>query len=239
MSTRRKAAIVVGVLFIAAILLLFAGQALYDPILGSSDYLEDAFPSRTTVIVGLLIEFTGTVLAVALIPAFLFPVLKPHNEALALGYLGLRVLEVVLHAVDKLKKLSLVDLSQAYLAGGGIDASTFTAIGSSVRSQSDWAFWLSIVVFGVAALIFYPVLYKSRLVPRWISGWGFIAAVIMLAGTLLPELGLLAGLSGAALQLVFVLPVPLNELVLAIWLIVKGFNPSAIDVKLDGSPFVV
>jgi hypothetical protein len=147
---------------------------------------------------------------------------------LAVGYLGFRLLEIVLHALDKLKKLSLVNLSQSYLNRGGIDAATLQAIGGSIQSESYWAFWLSIVAFAVGALVFYSVLYRSRLVPRWLSAWGFAAAVILLIGTLLPELGLLAGLSGAALELVFVLPIPLNEIVLAIWLIVKGFNSPAL-----------
>jgi hypothetical protein len=234
MNAYRRTAIIVGVLFISAIVMLFIGQALYGPILGSPDYLENAYPTKSKVIIGLLLEFTGTVLAVALIPVFLFPILKGHNEALALGYFGFRLLEVVLHTIDKLKKLSLVNLSQLYLDSGGMDATTLQAIGGSIQSESYWAFWLSIVAFAVGALVFYSVLYKSRLVPRWISAWGFIAAVILLAGTVLPELGLLAGLSGVALELVFVLPIPLNEIVLAIWLIVKGFDADAVTIADSG-----
>ena len=237
MSAQRKAAIVVGVLFILAIVLLFIGQAIYEPILGAPDYLDRAYPNQRTVIVGVLLEFTGTALAVALIPVFLFPILKRHDEALALGYFGFRLLEAVLHAIDKLKKLSLVGLSQRYLDGGAMDASAFQMIGGSIQSESYWAFWLSVVVFAVGALIFYSVLYRSRLVPRWISVWGFIAAVLLLIGSVLPELGAFAGFSGAALELVFVLPIPLNEITLAIWLISKGFNPSAIaleSAKTDG-----
>jgi hypothetical protein len=234
MNAHRRAAVIVGVLFISAIVLLFVGQALYDPILGSPDYLDKAYPARIKVIGGLLIEFTGTVLAIALLPAFLYPILKGHNEALALGYLGFRLLEVVLHAVDKLNKLVLVHLSRSHLEGGGMDATTLQAIGDSIQSQSYWAFWLSIVAFGVGALILYPVLYKSKLVPRWISAWGFLAAVLLLVGTVLPELGLLAGLSGVALQLVFVLPIPLNEIVLALWLIVKGFDAGAVQIADSG-----
>ena len=196
MSTDRKAAIIVGVLFISAIVLLFVGQAFYGPVLDSPDYLEDAYPNKGRVLVGILIEFTGTVLAVALIPAYLFPILRRHDEALAVGYLGFRLLEVVLHALDKLKKLSLVSLSQRYLEGGGMDASTLQAIGDSIQSESYWAFWFSILAFAVGALVFYTVLYRSRLVPRWLSAWGFAAAVILMIGTLLPELGLLGGLTG-------------------------------------------
>ena len=85
MNARRKAAAIVGGLFIFAIVTLFVGQAIYEPILGSPDYLDSAHPSRVTVSVGILVEFTGVVVAVALIPVFLFPILREHNEALALG----------------------------------------------------------------------------------------------------------------------------------------------------------
>jgi hypothetical protein len=224
MTRHKRTAIIVGALFIMAIVLLFVGQAIYEPILGSPTYLEDASPRRTTVVAGILVEFIGVVAAVALIPAFLFPVLKPHGEALALGYLAFRLVEVVLHAVDKLIKLSLIGLSQTYLDGKA-DLAALHAVGEWAQSASYWAFWLSIVAFGLAALIYYSVSYRARLIPRWISAWGWIAAVLMLVGTVLPELGMLTGLSGSALELVFVLPIALNEMVMATWLIVKGFHP--------------
>jgi hypothetical protein len=226
MNARRKAAAIAGGLFIFAIVTLFVGQSIYEPILGSPDYLDSAYPRRVTVVVGILVEFTGVVVAVALIPVFLFPILSEHSEAWALGYLGFRLIEVVLHAVDKMKKLALVGLSQSHLEGGVTDASIVQAIGRSIQSESYWAFWLSIVAFAIGALIFYSILYRSRLIPRWISGWGWIAALLLLTGTVLPELGMLAGLSGTSVELVFALPIALNEIVLSIWLIVNGCAPA-------------
>ncbi len=84
MDTHRKTAIIVGVLFIFAIVMLFIGEAFYKPILDSPDYLDNAYPNRIVVIIGILLEFTG-VPAVILISVFFFPILKKHNEALALG----------------------------------------------------------------------------------------------------------------------------------------------------------
>ena len=83
MSTSRKTAIVVGVLFIIATLLLFVGEAFYQPVLLSPDYLETAYPNRTIATLGILFEF-ACVLAIPLIPVFLFPILRKHNEAMAL-----------------------------------------------------------------------------------------------------------------------------------------------------------
>ena len=226
MNTHRKTAIIVGVLFIFPTVMLFIGQAFYKPILSSPDYLDNAYPNRIIVIIGILLEFTGNP-AVALIPIFLFPIFKKHNEALALGYVGFRLLEAMLYIVAEINELSLINVSQDYLNKGGMDASYFQNIGSSIQSGSDWAFMIAIVVFTLGALMFYSVLYKSKLIPRFISAWGFIAAVAMLIGTLLGMFDLIT--EDSVLGIIFMLPIPVNETVLAIWLIVKGFNPSAIN----------
>jgi hypothetical protein len=74
----------------------------------------------------------------------------------------------------------------------------------------------------------YSVLYKSKLIPRFISAWGFIAAAFLLTGSVLIMVDMFTGISGVGLELIFVTPIAVNEMVLAGWLIVKGFNPSAI-----------
>ena len=118
MNTNRKTAIIVGVLFIIATLFLFIGEAIYQPVLLSPDYLETAYPNRTIATLGILLEF-ACVLAIPLIPVFLFPILRKHNEALALGYFGFRFLEAVLFVLIQINKLSLISVSQGYLNDGG------------------------------------------------------------------------------------------------------------------------
>jgi len=179
------------------------------------------------VIIGILLEFI-CVLAMPLIPVFLFPILKKHNEALALGYVGFRFLEAVLYIGIEINKLSLINVSQDYLNKGGMDASFFQNIGSSVQSVNDWAFSIYVVVFTLGALMLYSVLYKSKLIPRIISAWGFIAAAFLLTGSVLIMVDMFTGISGLGLELILTTPIAVNEMVLAIWLIVKGFNPSAI-----------
>lgn len=227
MSPHRKTAIIVGVLFIVATVMLFVGEAVYGPILNSPDYLDNAYPNRTTVIFGMLLEFT-CVLAIPLIAVFLFPILGRHNEALAVGYVGFRFFEAVLFVGIEINKLSLINVSEDYSSRGGIDASYFRNIGSSIQSVNDWSFSMYIVVFTVGALMLYYVLYGSQLVPRWISAWGFLAAALLLIGSMLIMLDVFAGASELGLELIFALPIAVNEMVLAVWLIVKGFNSSAI-----------
>jgi hypothetical protein len=228
MDTNRKTAIIVGVLFIIATAFLFVGEAIYKPVLLSPDYLETAYPNRIIATLGILLEF-ACVLAIPLIPVFLFPILRKHTEALALGYFGFRFLEAVLFVLIQINKLSLITVSQGYLNDGGTNAAYFQNAGSAIQSWNFWSFSFYILFFTVGALMLYTALYQSKLVPRWISAWGLIAAVILLAGTVVEMLELLSGFPAGAKELVYAAPIAVNEMVLAVWLIVKGFNPAALE----------
>jgi len=225
MNSNRKTAIIVGALFIMALVLFLIGQAIYEPILGSPDYLDNAYPNRVIVIIGILLEFISA-LAVVLIPVLLFPILKKHNEVLALGYVSFRLFEAVLLSVAQILKLSLVNLSQNYLNKGGVDASYFKNTGNSIQSVIYWVDHDGLVylfVFGIGALILYSALYKSKLIPRWLSIWGLISAVAILIASVMATFGI-----SLVLAMLLVIPIAFQEQAMAIWLIVKGFNPSAI-----------
>jgi len=177
------------------------------------------------VIIGVLLEFISA-LAVVLIPVLLFPILKRHNEVLALGYVSFRLFEAVLLSVAQVYKLSLVGLSQGYLNSGGADASYLQDIGDSIQSVIYWvdhAGLIYLVVFVIGTLILNTALYKSRLIPRWLSIWGLISAVAILAASVMATFDLFL-----VLAMVLVIPIAFQEQAMAIWLIVKGFNPSAI-----------
>ena len=227
MDTARKYAIVVGVLFIIATAFLFIGEAVYGPILESPDYLEIAYPNRTTAVLGILLEF-ACVIAIPLIPVFAYPILKEHSPALAVGYVGFRLFEAVLFAVTEINKLSLISVSQGYLSGGEGAAAYFQNLGASIQAQNGWIFSFYLFIFTLGGLIFYSALYRSRLVPRFISGWGFLAAALLLAGTVLQMLEVNLMLPAGAFELVFAAPIAVNEMVLAVWLIAKGFNTSTV-----------
>jgi hypothetical protein len=225
MNTHRKTARIVGVLFIIATVSLFA-ESLYKPILSSPDYLDIIYPNEITVIVGILLE-SIMIPAMFLIPIFLFPILKKHNNVLALGYLGFRSLESVLISIAEINKLSLVNLSRDYLNKGGADASYYQNIGSSIQSRLYWVNTdgvIYVAIFAIGALILYSALYRSKLIPRWLSGWGFIAAIAILTA---PVISASTNIS-PEIEVLLVTPIGLQEMFMAVWLIVKGFNPSAI-----------
>lgn len=225
----RGTAVIVGVLFIIATVFLFVGRAVYDPILGSPDVLEIAYPDRTTVIAGVLLEF-ACVLAILLIPMFLFPLLRREIEALALAYVGFRLLEVVLFIAIEINLLSLLSVSQHHLASGS-DPSLYASIADSIRSQNDWIFFMYVIVFSIGALVLYFLLYRSQLVPRWLSIWGLIGGGMMLTGTVLIMLEAFEGMPALGSEIIWVVPIALQEMVMALFLIIKGFSASGLAPK--------
>jgi hypothetical protein len=217
-----RAAVIVGVLFIIALVLHLVGGLIYGPATGSEDFLERAYPDRTAVTLGVLVEFVA-VLSIPLIGFFVFPVLRRFNEALALAYVGFRSLEAVFLIAIESKILALIDLSEEAQTAAATDGPRLQAIGDSLLAETDRIFALYILVFTVGALIFYAMLHSTRLVPRWLSIWGFAASAWMLVGTVLIMLGAFSGTSDSV-EAIFVIPVPLGELALALWLILKGFD---------------
>ena len=226
MSTYRKTAITVGILFIIATVIGVLGKVvILDPILDAPDYLVQISAHENRVILGALLMFFGA-FACASIAIWLYPVLKKHHGALALGSVGFRVVEAMLYIIGVVGLLSLLALSQEYVKAGTSSASAYQVSGTVLRAIKEWAGQLGVIAFTVGALMYYSVLYRSKLVPRLISGWGILAAASSLAAALLTISGLLVPFSTAFVLMQ--LPIGLQEMVLAVWLIVKGFNPSAV-----------
>jgi hypothetical protein len=158
-----------------------------------------------------------------MIPIMMFPILKKHNESLALGYVVARIFEGFFDTIMAISDLSLLTLSREYVNAVAPVASYFQTSGALLLAEDAWNNILENFPYCLGALIFYYLLYKSKLVPRWLSVWGFFGATLFLATVPLRLFGLIPPST-----VVLVIPLLLNEMVLAVWLIVKGFNSSAI-----------
>jgi hypothetical protein len=225
MNTNRKTGIIVGVLFLTATVTGMLGDSLIGSILNAPDYLINVSENRTQVIIGVLISFILG-LAIVGIAAFLFPILKKQNEPIALGYVGIRTAEFAILLVWSISPLLLITLSQEYVKAGDPDASSFQTLGAVLIAVRYWAWRLVYILNGVLTLLLSYLLYQSKLIPRSISVLGLIGGAVLLAGTPLDMFGLIDVNQGAGL--LTVLPGGLFELILPIWLFVKGFNSSGI-----------
>jgi hypothetical protein len=220
MNTDKNIARIVGILFIigtvAGVLsFVFSGPVLEDP-----DYLVEVSAKENQVIIGaLLILVMG--FALAMVPIMLFPIFKKHNETLAIGSIVFRgVLEAVTYIAIAIISLLILTLSQEYVKAEAPDASYFQTTGALLLAAEDWITHILAIVFSIGALIIYYLFYQSTLIPRWLSIWGIIGGLLYLSVPLL-------GIFGSALDILMA-PLAIQEMVLAVWLITKGFNSSAI-----------
>lgn len=219
MNTPRKTAILVGALFLISYFGVFAGAAFLVPILEAPDYLEKFHPNKIQVMAGTLLELVNG-LAVLGIAALLYPYLKLFGPAAALGYVGLRILECAMQVAMDMSPLSLLALSRDFIQSGRVNASLFQLLGASYLADREAASVMLLVFFVSGALLFYHLLYRSKLVPRFIPIWGAIALVLVVAMNVLEIEG--------NIGMILALPIMGNEIFLALWLIVKGFDPAMV-----------
>lgn len=227
MNTNRRTARIVGALFIAATVAALLGNSLTGSIVGAPDYLVQIAANKNLVVLGALLKIIAAV-ASAGIAIALYPVLRKRNEGLALGSVGFRLVEGVFYLVAALGLFSLVSLGQEYASAGPQTAPAIQAVGALILAVRVWAgFVIGVIAFCLGAAMYYYVLYRSRLIPRWLSACGLGTIALLFSMVLLNAFGERVSEPSGMLVLLAV-PLGVQEMVLAVWLILKGFNPSAI-----------
>jgi hypothetical protein len=221
----QKIARVTGVLFLITFITAIPPVfILYVPVLDDPRYIVGA-GADSSVHWGALLEL---ILIIANIgtAVVLFPILKRVNEILALGYVTARVIECAFIAVGILSLLTVVTLRQE--AAAGADAGSLVAVGKSLVALHDWTFLLGpgfVVGLGNGLILGY-LMYKSALVPRRMAMLGLVGGPLVCASGIAILFGVFD--AGSAWQAIATIPEFFWELSLGIWLIVKGFNPSAL-----------
>ena len=224
--THRNAARVVGVLFIVATVAFSLSVIVLEPVLGAHDYLASVSSSGHLVAAGTILELINHI-AVVGIAVVLFPILRRFSVRVAVGYVAARSIESVLFAVGTMHLVALANISHAFVSVGAPPASYFHTIGDLLLAGHDWDnAALLFIAFSLGALVLNYVLFAKRLVPRWLCGWGLVAAALILAARIMVIFGLQLSSSTA-----FIMDAPImaQEMVFAVWLIVKGFNVAALS----------
>jgi hypothetical protein len=220
----------VGVLYILATVAGIVSLGFTDPVLTADDYLTEVSANETEVFVGALLELVMAV-SVAGIAIAVYPVLKRYTASIAIGYFAARIVEALIFIMGVVSLLSLVTLSREFMNAAAPDTAYFHTLGELFLAARDWGghVVLDVAVFPLGALLFYFVLYQSKLVPRWVSGWGLIGAPLYWVAGFLVLFDVIEPLSTS--MIVLQAPLGLQEMVLALWLIVKGFDSSAIAAQ--------
>ena len=224
MSSLRKTSLTAGVFYLitfVSIPTLF----LYSPV-KEANYIVGSGPDTQVLIGGLLeiiVALAGIGTAVTL-----YPVVKRQNQGVALGFVSMRTLEAATIFAGVVSLLSVVTVRQA---GAGTDA---LATGQSLTAQYHWTFLLGQALLpGINAVLLGSLMYKSRLVPRWLPVLGLIGAPIIFASVIAKYFGVydeLSVWSGLA-----ALPIAVWEFSLGVYLTVKGFKPCAITAEMTAA----
>jgi hypothetical protein len=227
MDTNRKIAVAVGILYIFGTSAAILGLSLTDSTLSSPDLLTQVVAHESRIVVGALL-WLSMGLALAMIPVLLYPVLREYNQPLALGYVVFRgALEPIAYILMAATRLLLILAGHEYAAADASSASYFQSLGTFMLKAHDAINPILIIVFSLGAMMLYYVLYQSRLVPRWISVWGGVAIVMHFATAFLLLFGVV-GHDDMTTLMVINFPIFLQEMVMAVWLIVKGFSPAVV-----------
>jgi hypothetical protein len=219
MDTERRTAQIVGALFIVATIASIAGSIVLGSVLDGDDYLLnlDAYAGQVIVAVGLFLVAATSAFATAFL---LYPILRRHAEGLAAGYVGLRAFENVFYVAGTMGLLVMLTLSQGE-ALGSADPPGVAVLGATLLAVHKWAVVLGTLIFaGVGCIVLNTILFQSRLVPRWLSGWGLLGAAGAFSYGVAGVLGYSTGL-GSPLMLL-AMPLAVQEMVFAAWLLTKG-----------------
>jgi hypothetical protein len=221
MTPTKRAAITAGVLFLVG---TAAGTLSIVAAADGPNYLIEIAGSRTQVIVGALFQLltAGSYAGVAIA---LYPVLRRYGPTSAAGFLGFRIGAGILNMVGALFLLLLLDLSNRFVGAGAPVASYFQTLGALLRTGRDGMNHVAMMLALIAGdVMYYRLLYKAKLVPRWLSGWGFAGLGLAAVASLLVMSRLIEVVTPVYVGVMAVLA--LQELALAVWLIAKGLDES-------------
>jgi hypothetical protein len=212
---------IVGGLFITGTVAGALSAVISAPILNDQRYLSNISANEAPMLFAtILVLIMG--FSLAMIPVVLYPILRRYSEVLALGAVLFRgALEAIAYVVVVLTWLGLVTVGRELADAGAASAANLQDIGVLLLGMQEWSTHIVSIVFGMGALMIYWVFFISRLVPRWLSVWGLVGAVVYVGQTVLA----VAGVEGLAPLMA---PLAVQEMVLAVWLITKGFDSSAI-----------
>ncbi|MCB0731338.1 MAG: DUF4386 domain-containing protein [Ignavibacteriae bacterium] len=203
MNSEKIIARFIGALFLIAMFSSLVGGGLIEDVLSKVNFLDTIYQSATQLNAGVILEIVNAISVIGIAILF-YPIIKIKNESLAIGYVCFRILESIFCLAAAVIPLAIIKLNS--------DAEMLIIIRNTIAST------LIPLGFSLGALILYFFLYTTKLLPRFISIWGFIAVILIMILNIFKF--------DMSIGMFLALPIILNEIVMGIWLITKGFNRS-------------
>ena len=224
MNSNRKKTIIAGSLYIIGTI---AGLLSIAPSIDASDYLLKASANANQVLLAALFQFIWTIAYVGF-AITLYPILRKHMESLATGFLSFRIIAAALNIIGFIILLLLLSLSQEFVKSGTPNSSYYQTLGDLLRSGRDFVNHIAMILTSsIGGLMFYSLLYQTKLIPHWLSLWGLLGTLSAVFASFLIMFDIIDIIT--ATYFVLFLPLILLEMVLAIWLIAKGFDSNVMS----------
>jgi uncharacterized membrane protein len=225
-NTYRTTTRIVGAMYLAGFVVGIGGIVLIQSILGAPDHLATLPATSMLLAIGAVLWLMAAAWDAAH-GVLMFPILRQHNsERIALGYLGFRIMDGLFIAIMVLFILIQIPVGSEYLNAGASDASYLQTLSTVFMQAQLDAYNIAMTTLGISGLILCYSFYKSKLVPRLLAVWGLVGYATILCGSVLEVLGF-------NLLSIHAIPGGLWEMFIGVWLIVKGFNPSAFVPEPD------
>ncbi|MCY9530018.1 DUF4386 domain-containing protein [Paenibacillus alvei] len=214
----RRSAVMVGLLFIVG---LVAGICSVVPVIDGADYLVNASTNENQVLIGAFAQLLMIVAYVG-IPILLYPMLSKHNNGLALGSVAFGIISGVFIMIGVIILLLLLTVSQEFAKVDALNVSYFHTLGELLRDGRDLVNHVATTLtFVLAMFLFTCIFIQTKIIPRWLSVLGLIGSTLSILASLLFMIRFI-GLDTT--YMILNVPIAVQQLVLAIWLIIKGFN---------------
>ena len=218
-NTYRTTARIVGAMYLAGFAVGFTGIVLIGSILSGPDHLA-TLPASSMLLAIAAVLWLMAAAWDAAHGVLMFPILKQHSERIAVGYLGFRIMDGLIIAIMVLFVLIQIPIGSEYVNAGASDTSSLQALSTVFMQAQLDAYNIAMITLGISGLILCYSFYKTKLVPRFLAVWGLVGYAVILGGSVVEVFGF-------NLLTIHAIPGGLWEMFIGVWLIVKGFNPSA------------
>lgn len=217
----RAAARIIGVAIIALMVMGYvANFTLLAAVVAKPGFIENAAPHATDVALAAVLNLVIGIVSMG-IAILAYPVLRPHSHATALWFIALSAANFALAALEASTLMSMVSLSEAYAKADVSQRPQFEAMRVAVASSRNWAHYIHLMIAGATLFVFYLALFRFALVPRAIAALGIVACAMQVVAVTMP-------LFGQAVIFALLAPLGLCQVLLALWLLLRGFRTGAI-----------
>lgn len=226
MKSSTKLGRVIGLLFLFIFVMgILVYQFLQGPILFSDDFLTTAAPNANKLITSVLLGSLSGLFSI-IISALLFPVFKKYSSTLAVLYLGFSILDFVAISIDNTSVLAMLELSKEYVTNVEVNTSMLETMAPIYSQKHWWSHYLSLLTSCFSVFVLYFAFYRTKLIPKILSGFGMLAVMLMF-------IEILTSILGEGISMNMLLPMGLIQLILPLWLLVKGLNTKWLETDFN------